>query len=96
MSDSPKFKHNQDQNRFEAEFEGQLAKMEFMKVGNTLIFTHTEVPEAFEGKGIGSKLAKFSLDYVRENEMTAAPLCPFVKGFIEKHPEYRSLVRLGG
>lgn len=89
-------KHNEDMNRFEAELNGELAKMEYMKVGNTLIFTHTEVPESFEGQGIGSKLAKTALTYVKDNEMTAAPLCPFVKSYIDEHPEYKSLVRLGG
>ncbi len=96
MSDSLSIRHNPNLNRFEAELGAELAHMDYMKVGNTLIFTHTEVPESFEGNGIGGKLAKFALTYVKDNEMTAAPLCPFVKSYIERHPEYKSLVRLGG
>jgi len=88
--------HNSDKNRFEASSSAGTAVSEYMKVGNTLIFTHTEVPEALEGQGIGGKLAKAALEYVRDNKMSAAPLCPFVKGYIERHPEYKDLVRLGG
>lgn len=88
--------HKPDNNRFEAALDGKLAVLEYMQVGNTLIFTHTEVPEALEGQGIGGKLAKTGLEYVRDNNMTAAPLCPFVKAYIKRHPEYEDLVKLGG
>ena len=88
--------HQPARNRFAAEVGGSLAVVEYMKVGNTLIFTHTEVPETLEGQGIGGQLAKAALEYVRNNHMSAAPLCPFVKGYIERHPEYKDLVRLGG
>lgn len=98
MGDEPQItvEHQTDKNRFAAEVGGSLAVVEYMKVGNTLIFTHTEVPESLEGQGIGGQLAKASLEYVRDNNMSAAPLCPFVKAYIERHPEYKELVRLGG
>ena len=88
--------HVSEKNRFEAQVDNQTAVLEYMKVGNSLIFTHTEVPEALEGQGIGGALAKAGLSYVRDHDMTAAPLCPFVKAYIKRHPEYQSLVRLGG
>lgn len=88
--------NNPDKNRFEASTLAGTAVTDYMKVGNTLIFTHTEVPEALEGQGIASKLVKFALDYVRENKLTASPLCPFVKAYIERHPEYDDIVRLKG
>lgn len=88
--------HNPNKNRFEASTPAGMAVSDYMKVGNTLIFTHTEVPEALEGQGIGSKLVKFALDYVRENKLTASPLCPFVKAYVERHPEYSDIVRLKG
>jgi predicted GNAT family acetyltransferase len=87
--------HHPEKNRFELELGGDMARIEYMKVGSTLIFTHTEVPEALEGKGIAGAMAKFALEYVKENNLTAAPLCPFVKSYIERHPEYKSLIRLG-
>ena len=88
--------HKPERNRFEVHFDEGTAVLEYMKVGNTLIFTHTEVPESLEGRGLAGKLAKTGLEYVRDNGMSAAPLCPFVKAYIERHPEYKDLVRLGG
>ncbi len=86
--------HQPEKNRFALDVEGKTAHIDYMKVGSTLIFTHTEVPESLEGKGIGGQLAKTALDYVRDQGLSAAPLCPFVKGYLEKHPEYHALVRL--
>ena len=86
--------HNSDQKRFEAQTEAGTAVLVYMEVGDTLIFHHTEVPEALEGQGVGSALAKAGLEYVKANSISAAALCPFVKAYVEKHPEYRSLLRL--
>ena len=86
--------HNPDKSRFEAKLDGGVAELVYMKVGHTLIFHHTEVPEALEGQGIASKLTKFALDYVKENSINASALCPFVSAYVQKHPEYASLIKL--
>ena len=58
-----------------------------------MIFTHTEVDPTFEGKGVGSALARFALDDVRaDRHPPGAAACPFIKGWIGKHPEYADLV----
>ena len=58
-----------------------------------MIFTHTEVEDRFEGQGVGSALARFALDDVRAaGTRKVLPLCPFIKGWIEKHPDYADLV----
>ncbi|MCA9838471.1 MAG: N-acetyltransferase [Trueperaceae bacterium] len=93
-SSEPEVKHNPAQQRFEIVLEEGTAVLVYMKVGDTLIFHHTEVPEALEGKGLASLLAKTGLDFVRENHITAGALCPFVKGYVEKHPEYQDLIKL--
>ena len=88
--------HDAEHNRFTAQVDGKTAVLEYMDVGNTYIFTHTEVPIGLEGQGIGGALAKTGLEYVRDNNLTAAPLCPFVKAYIQRHPEYKELVKMGG
>lgn len=93
---NPDLRHAPEKNRFEAETGAGTAVAEYMRVGNTLIFTHTEVPEALEGQGVGSALVKYALEYVRTEGLTASPLCPFVKSYIQRHPEYQDLVRMGG
>ena len=57
-----------------------------------VIFTHTEIDPAYEGKGVGSALAKAALDDVRARGLKAVPLCPFIKAWIERHPDYEDLV----
>jgi predicted GNAT family acetyltransferase len=57
-----------------------------------ITFTHTEVPKELGGRGIGSQLAKGALDQVRERGLKVVPLCPFIKAYIEKNPEYQDLL----
>jgi predicted GNAT family acetyltransferase len=59
---------------------------------DALVFTHTEIDDAFEGKGVGSVLAKGALDDVRARGLLVVPQCPFIRGWIERHPAYQDLV----
>jgi len=57
-----------------------------------VVFTHTEVDPAFEGQGIGSQLAAGALAQVREAGAKIVPLCPFIKAYVQRHPEYADLL----
>jgi predicted GNAT family acetyltransferase len=60
--------------------------------GDAIRFTHTEVnPDAGES-GVGSRLVRAALDDVRGKGLQVVPLCPFVRGWIERHPEYADLM----
>ena len=60
--------------------------------GDRHIFVHTEVDDAYEGKGVASALARAALDDVAAQGGKVVPLCPFISAWIDRHPEYRSLV----
>jgi predicted GNAT family acetyltransferase len=60
--------------------------------GNLIVFTHTEVEAGYEGKGVGSQIARAALDGARDRGLRVVPLCPFIKGWIERHPDYADLV----
>ncbi|MCI0712682.1 MAG: N-acetyltransferase [Chloroflexi bacterium] len=85
--------HNEAAHRFEANLDGNIAHADYISGsgGTTLIFTHTEVPEELEGRGIGGKLARFALEYAQANNLRVQPLCPFIRAYIERHPEYQHL-----
>jgi predicted GNAT family acetyltransferase len=84
---------NPDQERYEARIEGALAGFaEYALDGDRVVFTHTEVGDAYEGKGVGSALAKFALDDVRATGKRAVPRCKFIAGWIDRHPDYADLV----
>jgi uncharacterized protein len=50
-------------------------------------FTHTEIDDAYEGQGLGSTLVRFALDDARERGLEVIPVCPFVRGYIARHPQ---------
>ncbi|HQF02512.1 MAG TPA: GNAT family N-acetyltransferase [Phycicoccus sp.] len=85
---------NKDQDRFEARLDGELAGFaEYKLTSDLIVFTHTEVDPAFEGKGVGSALARHALDDVRERgNLKVLATCPFIKAWIGKHPEYIELL----
>jgi predicted GNAT family acetyltransferase len=84
---------NREARRYELSVGEQVAFIDYMSAGkNRIVLTHTEVPEALEGQGIGSRLVKAALVDIRHREMKLIPMCPFVAAYIKRHPEYRDLV----
>ncbi len=66
---------------------------EYQLTDELIVFTHTEVEPAFEGKGVGGALARYALDDVRNDGTRKVLLpCPFIKGWIGNHPDYVDLV----
>ena len=91
--DDAKLSDNPERHRFELASGGEVAAFaEYNVLKDAILFTHTEVQPAHEGKGYGSRLVKFALDEVRKRGLHAIPSCPFVAGYIRKHPEYLDLV----
>ncbi len=89
------FSRNDELGRYEAGVDGELAGFAaFDASPDVIVFTHTEVDDRFEGQGVGSALARYALDDVRsEGTRVVVPRCPFIRKWIERHPEYSSLVR---
>lgn len=85
--------HDEDSHRFTVTEDGETAELAYHTAGNQIIFTHTGVPAPLEGRGIGSSLAKAGLEYAQQQEMEVVPQCPFVRSYIERKPEYQSLLR---
>jgi uncharacterized protein len=84
---------NEDANRFEVVENDRLAKITYVMMGpSQIIFTHTIVPFSMKGQGIASQMAKYALDYAREQNLKVVPQCPFVRAYIERHKEYQDLV----
>lgn len=86
---------NTQQSRFELAVDGDTAILQYMERNGALYLTHTEVPEQLEGRGIGSRIVKHALEQAKSRGMKVAPWCPFVRAYIERHPEYQSLVLEG-
>jgi uncharacterized protein len=79
--------------RFEFEEGGDVAYLEFETDGHGwMTLWHTEVPPALRGRGIAGELAKNALEYARDQKLKVDVICPLVAGYIEKNPEYKTLL----
>ena len=88
MTDAP------DQSRYEIrDGDRLLGVAAYQRRGAEVVFTHTEVDDAEEHSGLGSRLVRAALDDVRGQGGTVVPRCSFVAGWIQRHPEYQDLVR---
>src|SRR5829696_9874243 len=87
-------RNNRAENRYEVLAGGELAGYaQYVLPRGRIAFVHTEVYEAYEGMGLGSRLAQAALDDARARGLVVVPFCPFIAGFIERHlDEYRDLV----
>jgi predicted GNAT family acetyltransferase len=84
---------NPAQQRYELAVDGHVAASYYEIANGVITFVHTEVPPELGGKGVGSKLIKGALDQVRAGGLKVIAQCPFVKAYIEKHPEYVDLLK---
>lgn len=88
--------HDTEKRRFETRVNVFIAFVEYNLFKQGINYTHTEVPTELEGKGIGSFLAKHVLDCAREKHLRMMPLCPFIKNYIARPPEYGNISMLHG
>ena len=92
MNEQTALRDNPAESRFETTVDGHLAVAEYVRQGDTIIFTHTFVPEALRGSGVGDRLARYALGQAREQGLKVLPQCPFIAAFIRRHAEYQPLV----
>lgn len=82
--------------RFEARIGEELAGiLEYVVKRNRIALVHTEVMPAFTGRGIGGRLAGHALADARRRELGVIVICPYVRSYLERHPEHRDIVRAG-
>lgn len=85
--------HNPTTQRFETTIDGHTAYLSYEAIDDTTLdYNHTIVPSELGGRGVGTALVKFALDYAKENNKAVVPSCSFVASFLQKHPEYQSLL----
>jgi predicted GNAT family acetyltransferase len=78
--------------QYEIEVGGAPAGLiRYTRDGDVVTLVHTEVEPRFEGRGVGSALIRGALDDLRARGQTVRPVCPFVRAYIERHPEYADL-----
>jgi predicted GNAT family acetyltransferase len=79
--------HNEAKGQFEIALGHEKALLQYRRTDHSITLIHTEVPQASRGRGLGEQLIRAALDYAHFNQLKVVPVCPFVKGYLEKHPE---------
>jgi hypothetical protein len=84
--------NNETNHQYEFHVDGFIAKIEYIRSGNKMYLTHTEVPGELEGQGIASALVKKVLEDIQHKGLEIVPLCPFIDKYIKRHPEWEFIV----
>ena len=96
MAEDNKLIENEKKHRNEFQNDDKIAKIYYIKSNNGEIYrVHTEVPASLGGRGVGSQLAEKTLADIERQGLRLVPLCPFVAGYIHKHPEWKRIVMRG-
>jgi predicted GNAT family acetyltransferase len=86
-------RRNDDAGRYEVLVDGAVAGYTEIKPRDgVLIMPHTQIDDAYGGQGLGKILVTGALDDIRSRRERIKPLCPYVRGFLEKNPQYSDLV----
>jgi len=88
----PDVLHQPDQARFAILMDAEDAELVYRQREGHITFVHTGVPKAARGQNLGTALVEAGLAFARENELAVVPACPFVKAYMEAHPETQDLL----
>ena len=84
--------NNKERSRFEVALDGEYAFVDYRWRKKNIAIMHTEVPKAYEGKGIAAAMVKHVLDYARKEGLKILVYCPYTAAYIKRHPAYNDLV----
>ena len=85
--------NNSLEHRYEVWHGDRLAGVSvYRERGDRTVFVHTEIDAEFEGKGLGSVLAKHAIEDVIGRGHVIVPVCPFISAYLRRHPEYEEHV----
>lgn len=85
-------RHDAARHRFELEVDGHRCELDYTLAGTTMTITHTGVPEAVGGRGIGAELVAAAFAAARANGWKVRPACSYAAAWVRKHPEQADLV----
>lgn len=94
-NDELEIRHDQQEHRFVAKVAGEKKEsvLDYERLDDTTLeYRHTFVPEELRKRGIASRLTRHALDWAADNDHAVVPSCPFVRSYVEKHPEIAGVV----
>ncbi len=87
-------RHDKGNQLFVTAADGKEAYLRYSLKGNdTIDFIYTYVPNELRGKGLAAVVVKEGFKYAEENNLKVIPTCPYVRTFLERHPEYQKFIK---
>jgi uncharacterized protein len=90
----PEVIDNQAESRLEIHADGEVAELVYRLRAGRLVIIHTGVPDALGGRGLGSELVQAALAKAAADGLTVVPLCPYARGWLERHPDQAAKVTI--
>jgi len=84
--------HDTLAHRFEIHVDGQVCALDYDLAKACMTITHTRVPNVLSGQGLAGSLVREALETARERGWKVIPACSYARHFIDRHPEYRTLL----
>ncbi|MBO0715083.1 MAG: N-acetyltransferase [Acidimicrobiales bacterium] len=78
-------RHDSGASRFVIEEGDAESELRYRRRADRLILTHTGVPDALSGRGIGGRLVRAARDHARAEHLTIVPWCPFARRWLADH-----------
>jgi uncharacterized protein len=94
MSDPVIVTDNTEASRLEIHADGDVAELIYRTRAGRLVLIHTEVPDSLGGRGLGGQLVLGAIGKAAHEGLTIVPLCPFARGWLERHPDDAARVNL--
>lgn len=84
--------HDEEHRRFELTVSGMQSVIDYEYFDGVINVTRVYVPYELAGQGLASRMARYVLNYARENGLKVIPTCSFIKVYIQRHPEFQDLL----
>jgi uncharacterized protein len=94
MSDPAIVTDNTEASRLEIHADGAMAELLYRIRAGRLVLIHTEVPDSLGGRGLGGRLVLGAIGKAAHEGLTIVPLCPFARGWLERHPDAAAEVKI--
>lgn len=85
--------HQPDRHRFAVHLPEGEGRLLYREAGPGVVsYWHTEVDPGLQGRGVADALVRAAMDHARASGLRVIPDCPYVRAWLERHPDYRDVV----
>jgi len=86
------FVHDKAKQQFRLGVGQHIALVDYVMQGDKLMLTHSEVPVALRGQGIGKVLVDKTFEYLRDHQLQAHAVCSYIRVVAQRDPQWRGIV----